>query len=173
MADRYLLESGAPDGYLLEDGSGVLLLEQQAGATFVLHAPQVVCRVAGRPHGARATVRLLRARQWGNTGSVAATLPAVAASAAGTHPVLRGTVVVVARLEGERRRRGAKASVHVVRARRWGNTGDLASALPAAGAALGGTVVNPIGGDLASTLAPLAVVMANATATGRTFIVEC
>lgn len=27
MADRYLLESGAPDGYLLEDGSGVLLLE--------------------------------------------------------------------------------------------------------------------------------------------------
>lgn len=29
MASRYLLESGAPDGYLLEDGSGVLLLEQQ------------------------------------------------------------------------------------------------------------------------------------------------
>lgn len=29
MADRYLLESGAPDGYQLEDGSGVLLLEQQ------------------------------------------------------------------------------------------------------------------------------------------------
>lgn len=27
MADRYLLESGAPDGYLLEDGSGVLLQE--------------------------------------------------------------------------------------------------------------------------------------------------
>lgn len=27
MASRYLLESGAPDGYLLEDGSGVLLLE--------------------------------------------------------------------------------------------------------------------------------------------------
>src|SRR5262245_10226123 len=27
MADRYLLESGAPDGYQLEDGSGVLLLE--------------------------------------------------------------------------------------------------------------------------------------------------
>lgn len=27
MADRYLLESGAPDGYLLEDGTGVLLLE--------------------------------------------------------------------------------------------------------------------------------------------------
>lgn len=27
MADRYLLESGAPDGYLLEDSSGVLLLE--------------------------------------------------------------------------------------------------------------------------------------------------
>lgn len=27
MADRYLLESGAPDGYQLEDGSGVYLLE--------------------------------------------------------------------------------------------------------------------------------------------------
>jgi hypothetical protein len=27
VADRYLLESGAPDGYLLEDGTGVLLLE--------------------------------------------------------------------------------------------------------------------------------------------------
>lgn len=27
MADRYLLESGAPDGYLLEDGSGVLSLD--------------------------------------------------------------------------------------------------------------------------------------------------
>jgi hypothetical protein len=27
VADRYLLESGAPDGYQLEDGSGVLLLE--------------------------------------------------------------------------------------------------------------------------------------------------
>jgi hypothetical protein len=27
MADRYLLESGSPDGYLLEDGSGVLLLD--------------------------------------------------------------------------------------------------------------------------------------------------
>jgi hypothetical protein len=26
-ADRYLLESSATDGYLLEDGSGVLLLE--------------------------------------------------------------------------------------------------------------------------------------------------
>jgi len=27
MADRYLLESGSPDGYLLEDGSGVYLLD--------------------------------------------------------------------------------------------------------------------------------------------------
>jgi hypothetical protein len=33
MADRYLLESGAPDGYLLEDASGVLLLEQGDGAS--------------------------------------------------------------------------------------------------------------------------------------------
>jgi hypothetical protein len=30
--DRLLLESGAPDGYLLEDGSGVLLLEEGAAA---------------------------------------------------------------------------------------------------------------------------------------------
>jgi hypothetical protein len=30
VADRYLLESGAPDGYLLEDASGVLLLEAAA-----------------------------------------------------------------------------------------------------------------------------------------------
>lgn len=30
MADRYLLEQGAPDGFLLEDGSGVLLLEGEA-----------------------------------------------------------------------------------------------------------------------------------------------
>lgn len=30
MADRYLLESGAPDGYLLEDGSGVYLLEGES-----------------------------------------------------------------------------------------------------------------------------------------------
>lgn len=34
MADRYLLESGAPDGYTLEDGTGVLILEA-AGATIV------------------------------------------------------------------------------------------------------------------------------------------
>ncbi|HET9667355.1 MAG TPA: hypothetical protein VFP09_11380 [Desertimonas sp.] len=33
MADRYLLESGSPDGYLLEDGTGVLLL----GDAFVEH----------------------------------------------------------------------------------------------------------------------------------------
>jgi len=29
MADRYLIETSAIDGYQLEDGSGVLLLEQQ------------------------------------------------------------------------------------------------------------------------------------------------
>ena len=27
MADRYLIETSAVDGYLLEDGTGVLLLE--------------------------------------------------------------------------------------------------------------------------------------------------
>lgn len=32
MADRYLLESGAPDGYLLEDSSGVLILEAGTAA---------------------------------------------------------------------------------------------------------------------------------------------
>ncbi len=30
MADRYLIETSAVDGYLLEDGTGVLILEQQA-----------------------------------------------------------------------------------------------------------------------------------------------
>lgn len=33
MSDRYLLESSLVDGYLLEDGSGVLLLESQGEAT--------------------------------------------------------------------------------------------------------------------------------------------
>lgn len=32
MADRYLIETSAVDGYLMEDGLGVLILEQQAGA---------------------------------------------------------------------------------------------------------------------------------------------
>lgn len=27
MNERYLLETGAPDGYLLEDGTGVLIIE--------------------------------------------------------------------------------------------------------------------------------------------------
>jgi hypothetical protein len=35
MADRYLLESGAPDGYLMEDGGGVLLLESGSADTFI------------------------------------------------------------------------------------------------------------------------------------------
>jgi len=30
VADRYLLESSATDGYLLEDGTGVLLIEAVA-----------------------------------------------------------------------------------------------------------------------------------------------
>lgn len=30
MADRYLIETSATDGYLLEDGSGVLLIEAAA-----------------------------------------------------------------------------------------------------------------------------------------------
>jgi hypothetical protein len=38
MADRYLLESGAPDGFLLEDGSGVLILEFAAPVTDVPNA---------------------------------------------------------------------------------------------------------------------------------------
>ena len=37
MADRYLLESGAPDGYLLEDGSGVLIIDQQLPAEAVVN----------------------------------------------------------------------------------------------------------------------------------------
>ena len=38
MSDRYLLESGAPDGFLLEDGSGVLILEFVAAPTNVPNA---------------------------------------------------------------------------------------------------------------------------------------
>jgi hypothetical protein len=34
MADRYLLESGSPDGYTLEDGSGVLILEEGSAEVF-------------------------------------------------------------------------------------------------------------------------------------------
>ena len=34
MADRYLLESSPVDGYLMEDGLGVLLLEVVADETF-------------------------------------------------------------------------------------------------------------------------------------------
>jgi hypothetical protein len=33
MADRYLIETSATDGYLLEDGSGVLLLEVSGGGS--------------------------------------------------------------------------------------------------------------------------------------------
>jgi hypothetical protein len=39
MADRYLLESGSPDGYLLEDGSGVLLIDL-AEVTLVIQDAQ-------------------------------------------------------------------------------------------------------------------------------------
>lgn len=38
MADRYLIETSAVDGYLQEDGSGVLLLEQLPGYVSVLGA---------------------------------------------------------------------------------------------------------------------------------------
>ena len=41
MADRLLLESGAPDGYLLEDASGVLLIEAQEPPPPVHMAPYV------------------------------------------------------------------------------------------------------------------------------------
>src|SRR3990172_7211621 len=55
MADRYLLESGSPDGYLLEDASGVVLLEaggvvHQAEAAVSLaltNAAAVVVTLAG------------------------------------------------------------------------------------------------------------------------------
>lgn len=40
MADRLLLESGAPDGYLLEDGTGVILMQVPAA-----DAPDVMVRV--------------------------------------------------------------------------------------------------------------------------------
>lgn len=61
MADRYLLESGAPDGYLLEDGSGVLLLDQLQWSLVAtskndakyLNPPQVSPLVIPIPAGAQ------------------------------------------------------------------------------------------------------------------------
>jgi hypothetical protein len=38
MNDRYLIETSATDGYLLEDGGGVLILEVY-GAAFMLASP--------------------------------------------------------------------------------------------------------------------------------------
>ncbi len=46
MADRLLLESGSPDGYLLEDGSGVLLLDAIAGG-IALVQPEVTGSTTG------------------------------------------------------------------------------------------------------------------------------
>jgi hypothetical protein len=42
MADRYLLESGAPDGYLLEDGTGVLLLDVVTNLTLDIDTPGAI-----------------------------------------------------------------------------------------------------------------------------------
>lgn len=53
MADRYLLESGSPDGYQLEDGSGVLLLDIQSDVA------------VGRE---RSTFRHVFGRVWGRVG---------------------------------------------------------------------------------------------------------
>lgn len=48
MADRYLLETSGVDGYLLEDSSGVVLLEQQAAGRHLLHmlAPSIAAAFA-------------------------------------------------------------------------------------------------------------------------------
>lgn len=57
MADRLLLESGAPDGYLLEDGTGVLLLEGGTQAGFKSRPVGGLRRLgatASAPTGARA-----------------------------------------------------------------------------------------------------------------------
>lgn len=55
MADRYLLESGAPDGYLLEDGSGVLLLDAVVPASIVDAGGIASAAASGQPT-VRATV---------------------------------------------------------------------------------------------------------------------
>lgn len=44
MADRYLLESGSPDGYTLEQGGGVLILEFVATPTNVPNALMMMGR---------------------------------------------------------------------------------------------------------------------------------
>lgn len=82
MADRYLLESGSPDGFLLEDGSGVLLLENSAAPTIV------------RPTVVRAPDPIL-AREfvgYGVTfGAVAALLVATQPSPIGAAEIQSGT----------------------------------------------------------------------------------
>lgn len=59
MADRYLIETSAVDGYLLEDGTGVLILEQQAGTA--PYFPVIIRSDAQRLEGI-ATRDALRAR---------------------------------------------------------------------------------------------------------------
>lgn len=51
MADRILLESGAPDGYLLEDSSGVLLLEGPVAQAGFLSRPVGGLRRMGATSG--------------------------------------------------------------------------------------------------------------------------
>ena len=61
MADRYLLEAGAPDGYQLEDGSGVLLLDSPVCyRDVILSEPGLVAywrfgEASGNPQDAKGT----------------------------------------------------------------------------------------------------------------------
>jgi len=48
MADRYLIETSGTDGYLLEDGSGVLLKELAVVAQVRAIARFVFARIFGR-----------------------------------------------------------------------------------------------------------------------------
>jgi hypothetical protein len=147
VADRYLLESGGVDGYLLEDSSGVLLLEQQAEAAKARLTVLVVRRVEGerRRRGAKAEVRTLRARLWGNTGTVAVTLPAVQGRVE-----QNGTSVVAVRPathptpQGRRHRYGAWVLGPTTR--RIASDGSLAGTLgPLAASATGTFVALPTG----------------------------
>jgi hypothetical protein len=103
VADRYLLESGAPDGYLLESGSGVLLLEAVAGDVTV--SPSGVSSstaVGSASASGSAVVSATGVASAGNVGAVAvsgaATVSASGVSAAwsvGTVTVTTGSSVSV------------------------------------------------------------------------------
>lgn len=103
MADRYLLESGAPDGYLLEDSSGVLLLEVVTAAHVIDGAVTVTVTpaaelVRGRVIDGAVTAAATPAATLVTEDVIAGAVPAAATPAAGLvgGDVIAGAVPVAA-----------------------------------------------------------------------------